>query len=98
MNAQAETGRTELTAYESEQVQQIAVWKSKPPNPLSEMWKRITLPGAKAIEKLIPKEVVRTVIEKSYDAAERLAGREDIKRRAGVELIWRTATQAAGGM
>ena len=84
MNAQPETGRTELTAYESEQVQQIAAWKSLPPNPLSELWKRITIPGARVVERFIPKRVVRAVIEKSYDVSEWLAGREDIKRRAGV--------------
>jgi hypothetical protein len=84
MNARPETGRTELTAYESEQVQKIAAWKSQPPNPLSELWKRITIPGARAVEKFVPKRVVRGVIEKSYDAAERLAGRDDIRRRAGV--------------
>ena len=36
-----------LTEYEAEQVRQIAAWKSKPPNPLSELFKKITIPGAK---------------------------------------------------
>jgi hypothetical protein len=85
MKTQAETARTELTAYESEQVQQIATWKSKPPNPVSEMWKRIILPGARVVEKLIPDRVVQAAVEKSYDIAERLAGQEDIRRRAGVK-------------
>ena len=85
MSTQAETVQAELTAYESEQIHRIALWKSEPPNPLSELWKRVTYPGTKAIEKLIPKRILRLSIEKSYDAAELTAGREDIKRRAGID-------------
>src|SRR5262249_35919415 len=84
MSARAETETTELTAYEAEQVRQIAAWKSQPPNPLSELWKLITLPGAKLVEKVIPDTVVRAAIEKSYDVSEILAAAEDIKRQAGV--------------
>ena len=51
---------------------------------MSELWKRITLPGANAIEKLIPDRLVSVAIEKSYDVAAKLAGQEDIKRQAGI--------------
>jgi hypothetical protein len=85
MNAQAETPKAELTAYETEQVREIAAWKSQPPNPLAELWKRITLPAAKAIEKVIPDRAVRVVIERSYDISEIFAGQEEIKRQAGVK-------------
>ena len=84
MNTQAETVQAELTAYESDQIHRIALWKSEPPNPFSELWKRVTHPGTRAIEKLIPKSILRASIEKSYDAAELIAGREDIKSRAGI--------------
>ena len=85
MSAPAETETSKLTAYESEQVRQIAAWKSEPPNPLSELWKLITLPGARLVEKLIPDRVVRAAIEKSYDVSELLAGEQDIQRQAGVK-------------
>jgi hypothetical protein len=85
MKTRAETARAPLTAYESEQVQQIAAWKSRPPNAFSEMWKRMILPGARLVEKLIPDRLVQAAIERSYDMAERLAGQEDIRRRAGVK-------------
>ncbi len=85
MSTQAKTVQAELTAYEAEQIDHIAQWKSEPPNPLSELWKRVTRPGTKAIEKLIPKRILRFSIEKSYDAADLMAGREDIKRRAGID-------------
>ncbi len=76
--------RSELTAYEEEQVRRIAAWKSEPPNPLTELWKRISLPVARAIEKIIPDRMVRVAIEKAYDATDWLAGQEAVKRRAGV--------------
>ncbi len=49
----------ELTDYEKEQIRQIAAWKSEPPNPLSELWKMITLPAAKLVERVIPDSLVR---------------------------------------
>jgi hypothetical protein len=48
------------------------------------MFKMITLPGAKVVEQVIPDAVVRGAIERAYDAAERRATQEDIKRQAGV--------------
>src|SRR5215813_1768283 len=84
MNHGVKKDRRSLTAYEAEQVRQIAAWKSEPPNPLSELWKTLTLPGAKALEVVIPDRLVRVAIEKADDAAEVMAGQEDIKRRFGV--------------
>jgi hypothetical protein len=85
MSAQAKADRTQLTSYEMEQVQEIASWKSEPTNPLSELWKRITLPAASAIEKLIPDPLVRSTIERAYNVAEKLAKPEDIRHQAGVD-------------
>ncbi len=84
MNAQAELDRTQLTSYENEQIQEIAAWKSNPPNPLAELWKRITEPGARLIDRLIPDRLVSGAIEKSFDAAEKLDNADDIKHRAGI--------------
>src|SRR5215471_6186258 len=84
MSTRTNTKKAELTAYEAEQVRQIAAWKSEPPNPLSELWRLITLPGTKLVEKITPDTVVRAAIEKSYDVTELLAGAEDIQRLAGV--------------
>ncbi len=77
--------RPELTAYEKKQVRRIAEWKSKPPHPLSEFWKRISLPPAKAFERLIPDSMVRAAIERSYDASTLIEGQAEIRRRAGVD-------------
>jgi hypothetical protein len=85
MSTQVQAQPAKLTAYESEQVRRIAAWKSEPPNPLSELWKRITRPGVKLIERTIPDRLVRSAIEKGYDITEILAGEEDIQRRAGVK-------------
>lgn len=77
-------GAATLTDYEAAQVRAIAEWKSTPPNPFAEAVKAVTLPGAKALERWIPKKKVRRAIDRAYDASAALAGREDIKRRAGV--------------
>ena len=84
MKARAEADQTRLTSYEADQIEQIAAWKSEPPHPLAELWKRITLPVGKTLEKLIPDPLINAVIQGSYGAAARLAGQEDIKREAGV--------------
>ncbi len=76
--------RVQLTAYQSDQIAQIAAWKSRPPNPLSEILDRVTLPTAKLVEKIIPDVAVRFAIERSFELAVLLAGQEEIKRRGGV--------------
>ena len=45
--------RVQMTDYESEQVRQIALWKSRPPNPFAEMLRRVTIPGAKLAKKVV---------------------------------------------
>jgi len=84
MKRRTPTHRGRLTDYEADQVRQIATWKSEPPNPLSELWRIVTQPGAKVLEMIIPDRLVRAAIEKADDAAELMAGHEDIKRQAGV--------------
>ena len=76
--------RSELTPYEAEQVRRIAAWKSEPPHSLGELWKRVTLPAAHAIQRAIPHRVVRAAITRAYDASELVAGEEDVKRRARI--------------
>lgn len=84
MRRRAKTERNQLTDYEAEQVRRIAAWKSEPPNPLAELWNTLTMPGAKAVEKVIPDRLIEMTIERLDDAAALMAGQEDIKRRAGV--------------
>jgi hypothetical protein len=76
--------RVQLTAYESDQVAQIAAWKSRPPNPLGEIVDRITLPGAELVGRIIPDAPVRIAIEQCFQLAVLLARKEETIRRAGV--------------
>ena len=85
MSVATGTKKSELTAYEREQVRRIAAWKAEPPNALAELWKRISLPVARLVEKLLPDSLVRVAITKAYDVSELLAGQEAIRRRAGVK-------------
>ena len=64
--------RIRLTDYESNQIRKIAVWKSKPPNPFAEIFHRVTAPGVKLVEKVIPDRLVHAAINGSFDLAKSL--------------------------
>lgn len=81
----ATTERTALTDYETAQVRRIAEWKSEPPDPWNELWKRLTVPVAKTVEKVVPQRAVRHAIARSYDTAGWIAAHHDIRQRAGVD-------------
>ena len=87
MSARTKAVERSLTPYESEQVEQIARWKSTPPNPFSELLKTISTSVTDLIEKVIPDNLVIAAIEKAYTASETIAGRDDIRRQAGVERL-----------
>jgi hypothetical protein len=87
MSTEMTAAVSKLTPYESAQVQQIAAWKSTPPNPFSELFKEITVRVADLVEKLTPDKWVVTAIEKAYNASQMLAGQEDIQRQAGVKQL-----------
>jgi EcsC protein family len=86
MSAHTKAG-VQLTAYESEQVEHIAVWKSTPPNPFAELFKSVTLPVANLVEKVVPDKLILFAIEKAYAVSELVAGQNDIKRQAGVHEL-----------
>ena len=77
--------RVKLTPYESDQISQIAAWKSIAPGPVAEFARKITFPASKVVEKAIPDGLVRGAIEQSFRLAVRLAGKDEVKRRAGVD-------------
>jgi hypothetical protein len=76
-----------LTPYETEQVREIALWKSTPPNPFSELVKSITTSLTDLVEKMIPDQWVIAAIQQGYRVSELVAGQDDIKRRAGVAQL-----------
>jgi hypothetical protein len=82
-----QANKKKLTLYETDQADQIAAWKSEPPNPVAELWHLVVLQATKVVTKLLPEAFVRTAIESSYNAAEKLAGRDGVARRAGVKDI-----------
>lgn len=87
MSTETRAGESTLTPYEADIVQEIAAWKSRPPNPISELFDMIAMPAADLVEKFIPDNLVRAAIARSYDLSEVLAGQEDIKRQAGVREL-----------
>lgn len=89
----ARTRSKRLTPYEAEQVEEIAAWKSLPPNPVSELLRKITLPSASLIEKLIPDSLALAAIEKGYNLATKLDSLEKVKREAGVADVTELRSQ-----
>jgi hypothetical protein len=79
--------RADLTPYEAEQVREIAAWKSKPPNPLAELYKKATLTVADLVQKVIPDKLAIAAIDKAYSVSELIAGHKDIERQAGVHEL-----------
>jgi len=73
-----------LTSYEADQVEHIAAWESKPPNPVAEAWNLIALQAAKIATFLVPEMLVRVAVESSYRAALTVATPESAASHAGV--------------
>jgi EcsC protein family len=76
-----------LTAYEKQQIAEIAAWKSKPVNPLAELWNIVVLQAAKAVTFFVPEVLVRSAIELSYSAAHKLAPPRRVARQARVKDV-----------
>ena len=55
--------KPQLTAYEREQVEQIAEWKSTEPSRLTEAVDAVTLPIAWGVKRVVPRDVVRKAID-----------------------------------
>ena len=84
MTTTAKQSETKLTDYEQAQVQKIATWKASNPNPLGELFHRVTWPVARLIEVIVPDAAALSAVEAVYRASELAATREDIKLQAGV--------------
>ena len=78
--------RVKLTPYESDQISQIAAWKSRPPNPIGEIAPEdhaCRPPSLSRSSYLMRSSAWRS--SSLFELAVRLAGKEDVKRRAGVD-------------
>lgn len=84
MIATVEAPAAELTEYEAEQVEQIARWKAEHPNILSELFRMVAQPVARAVEQVIPDPVFQRAIEVTYRVAQKAADPELVVRQAGV--------------
>jgi hypothetical protein len=62
-----------LTEYEAEQVREIAAWKSRPPNPFGELFRKMARPGSRLVERVTPDRFVKGAIDRAYDVAHRAA-------------------------
>ncbi len=87
MNHRTKAVARSLSSYESDQIEQIARWKSTPPNAFSELLKKLTTSASDLVEKVIPDQLVIGAIEKAYETSQLLAGQEAIRRQAGVSTV-----------
>ena len=81
MRQQVEVSNSKLTRHEAEQIRQIAIWKSEPPNPFDEICRMITLPWARFLERIVPDWLVVKLITWSYAAARALANLDGTRQR-----------------
>src|SRR5258707_7585367 len=89
MIATVEAPAAELTEYEAEQVEQIARWKAEHPNILSELFRMVAQPVARAVEQVIPDPVFQRAIEVTYRVAQKAADPALVVRQAGVRELRR---------
>jgi hypothetical protein len=75
---------TTLTAYEQQQVNEIAGWKAEPPLMIVEALDAVTRPFAHLAERFVPDQAVSDAINIAYRDAEILAHRADVAKTAGV--------------
>ena len=76
-----------LSAYEKDQVAEIAGWKAQPVNPIAEVWNVVVLQAARLATIFVPTAVARSLIELSYRAAFAISPPESIARHAGVRNL-----------
>ena len=87
-----------LTAYEKQQVAEIAAWKSKPVNPVAEAWNIVVLQAAKAATFFVPVVVVRSAIELSYTRRAQARPAAEHCASGGCKECTRASKESAGGV
>ena len=86
-NAMTTATGANLTAYESDQITEIAAWKSEHPNPFGELFRRAAQPLADLVESVVPDRFALATIEAGYRGAMRSSRPADILNKAGVDRI-----------
>ncbi len=83
-----------LTAYESEQVAEIAAWKAEQPGPVSRFLQKVRAPLGRVVGRAVPGSMVRAIAEKAEALVETHDGLQEIAREAGVHDIRELCHQA----
>jgi hypothetical protein len=77
----------ELTPYESDQVERIAAWKGRRPNPAQRGFDRLTAPARAACRHLIPAATLHELLRRAYQTSTWRVGADVIRREAGMSNL-----------
>lgn len=71
-------------AYEQRCRAELARWQNEPPGVIAQGMDRVLAPAVRAVQAMVPENVLRGVLETTDQLAARLAARERLLRRAGL--------------
>jgi len=75
---------TDLTRYERDQLERIVEWREEQPSPATRTFSRASGRVSRAVQTLVPASALRASLDLVQGAAERIADRRSILRRASV--------------
>ena len=76
-----------LNEYEARQADEIAEWKSERPSLVMAAFRGMSRPLSRLASKVIPRETIRSILDRAETISQKLDGREEIARKAGVSDV-----------
>jgi EcsC protein family len=76
-----------LNEYEARQADEIAEWKSERPSLVMAAFRGMSRPLSRLASKVIPRETIRSILDRAEAMSQKLDGREEIARKAGVSDV-----------
>ncbi len=76
-----------LNEYEARQADEIAEWKSERPSLVMAAFRGMSRPLSRLASKVIPRETIRSILDRAETMSQKLDGREEIARKAGVSDV-----------
>jgi hypothetical protein len=76
-----------LNEYEARQADEIAEWKSERASLVMAAFRGMSRPLSRLASKVIPQETIRSILDRAETVSQKLDGREEIARKAGVSDV-----------
>jgi hypothetical protein len=76
-----------MSPYEAEVMDQIRVWQAEPPGPATRLFGRAAGPASRAVQGMVPAQVLRSALQGAQRTATRFSGEAALLKRADVATI-----------